>query len=139
MIKSILILTSATIIGTTALAGAGGYTTETCVSSSGRTVLTLLFSDSSETQVNLIIDGVSTKYVNEVDGISVVTGNDTVAVFKGDQFILNSTRSNVGKGSNSQLQVAASADPRKGSVINEHASAKDLVVSQNCTVFTKEP
>lgn len=141
MTKTILtlILSSTTIIGSTSFAGGGGYTTETCVSASGRTVLSLLFPDSSSPQVNLIIDGVSMKYVDDIDGVSIVTGNDTLAVFKNDKFILNATRSNVGKGLNSQIQVAASSDPRKGSVIDQHASDKDLIINQKCTVFTKQP
>ena len=121
------------VLGSTAFAGSGGYTTETCVSASGRTVLTAVYIDDGQAQVNLIIDGIAKKYEND----DVVTGNDMLSVQKDGkpQLLLapGSSRKNL------NLTVFKSADPRIGTALDHKASAQDLNVALICSSFTQEP
>lgn len=137
MLKKIFTFSTFAILTTQVFAGAGGYFTETCVSASGRTVLTSLYSDSSRTQINLIIDGVSVKYENEVDGISIAGGNDTVAVLKDGKPLMNITSGS--KDLSASLWVSKDADPRKDSVIKDHTTKENLNIALKCSAYTKEP
>lgn len=124
-------------ISTVAMAGAGGYTSETCVSASGRTVFTVLYTDFEEIEVNLIVDGVSAKYVGTKNGVSVVTGNDMLSVQKNGEPILLLSMN--GSSKNSVLTMAKSADPRLNSAIAHKAAAQDLQIALTCKSFTEEP
>ena len=122
------------VLGSIAFAGSGGYTTETCVSASGRTVLTAVYIDDGQAQVNLIIDGIAKKYEND----DVVTGNDMLSVQKDGKPQLLLAPGTGGR-KNLNLTVFKSADPRIGSALDHKASAQDLNVSLICSSFTQEP
>lgn len=122
------------ILSSTAFAGSGGYTTETCVSASGRTVLTAVYIDDGQAQVNLIIDGIAKKYEND----DIVTGNDMLSVQKdGKPQVLLAPGS--GGRKNLNLTVFKSADPRMGTALDHKAATQDLNVALICSSFTQEP
>lgn len=122
------------LTSTAAIAGSGGYTTETCVSASGRTVLTAVYIDDGQAQVNLIIDGIAKKYEND----DVITGNDMLSVQKnGQPQLLLATGS--GGSKNLNLTVFKSADPRIGTALDHKAAAQDLKIALTCSSFTQEP
>lgn len=122
------------ILGSTAFAGSGGYTTETCVSASGRTVITAVYIDDGQAQVNLIIDGISKKYEND----DVVTGNDMLSVQKDGKPQLLLAPNSAGRKSLT-LTVFKSADPRIGTALDHKAATQDLNVVLSCNSFTQEP
>jgi hypothetical protein len=122
------------VLSSIAFAGSGGYTTETCVSGSGRTVLTAVYIDDGQAQVNLIIDGMAKKYEND----EVVTGNDILSVQKDVQQQLVLAPASSGR-NNLNLTVFKSADPRIGSALDQKAATQDLNVSLICNSFTQEP
>jgi hypothetical protein len=122
------------VLSSTAFAGSGGYTTETCVSASGRTVLTAVYIDDGQAQVNLIIDGMAKKYEND----DVVTGNDILSVQKDGQPQLLLAPASGGR-KNLNLTVFKSADPRIGTALDHKAATQDLNVSLICNSFTQEP
>lgn len=131
--KSILGALLGVAISSTAFAGSGGYTTETCVSSSGRTVVTAVYVDDGQAQVNVIIDGIAKKYEND----EISTGNDMLSVQKdGKPQILLAPN---GKSKSLTLTVFKSADPRIGTALDHKASSTDLNVVLNCSSFTQEP
>lgn len=122
------------ILSSTAFAGSGGYTTETCVSPSGRTVLTAVYIDDGQAQVNLIIDGMAKKYEND----DVVTGNDMLSVQKDGKPQLLLAPGSGGR-KNLNLTVFKSADPRIGTALDHKAQTQDLNVALVCNSFTQEP
>lgn len=122
------------LTSTAAIAGSGGYTTETCVSASGRTVLTAVYIDDGQAQVNLIIDGIAKKYEND----DVITGNDMLSVQKNGQPQLLLAAGS-GDSKNSNLTVFKSADPRIGTALDHKAAAQDLKIALTCSSFTQEP
>ena len=124
-------------IGSLAFAGAGGFRSETCVSKSGRTVLTTLYSDSSKTQVNLIIDGVSAKYENETEQVKIVVGGEVLSVQRNGNPILDIFTGSTPE--KATLAVSAGTDPRLNSVINSYAQKGAFKVELTCKGFTQQP
>lgn len=122
------------LTSTAAIAGSGGYTTETCISASGRTVLTAVYIDDGQAQVNLIIDGIAKKYEND----DVITGNDMLSVQKNGQPQLL-LASGSGGSKNLNLTVFKSADPRIGTALDHKAATQDLKIALTCSSFTQEP
>ena len=120
-----------------AQAGSGGYSTETCVSSSGRTVVTFNISD-FESQLTVSIDGISENYVSGKNNVSIdIEGDGTLSVRTDDKAILDLMKMKAAGQSN--LWVSKGMDPRLKSDISHVASSDEMTYTLTCKSYSRAP
>ncbi len=121
-------------IGTSAFAGVGGYTTTSCSSASGRTVVSVYLGD-EDLNMTVVVDGKASQYDIGKKGVSFAGNDETIIVKKNNsiQVALG------GKGANRTLTIQAGSDPRKGTDIDYVAKADLQSIPVTCKSYTKEP
>lgn len=133
MKKTLSILMTLTI-GSSAFAGLGGYTTTSCSSASGRTVVSAYMGD-EELNMTVIVDGKASQYDLGKKGVSFA-GNDETLIVKKNNSIQVALG---GKGTNRTLTIQPGADPRKGTDIDYVAKTDLQSIPVTCKSYTKEP
>lgn len=124
------------LIGQSAAAGDAGYFSRTCVSSSQRTVLTLLNDYTQKAPIyTLILDGVPAVY-DLSDSANV--GNDDEAGFS---LVRNGVEAFKFEynGDNGKMNLTVLVDPRKGTIAEHDASATPINVQLKCTEYWPNP
>jgi hypothetical protein len=123
MKKAILSLTA--LISISAQAQNSGYFTETCVSTSGRTVVTMASNETSA-ELNIIVDGASSKYVKDVNGVDISNIGEALLVTQNNKEVLILTA-----GKNAKAII--SQDPRTtSSVSQKNAKTGKFQVAVKC-------
>jgi hypothetical protein len=116
-----------------AFAGTGGFTTVTCVSKSGRTVVTTNESDTDPANIMVSIDGIAKIYNNKDKGTSadaIEGGIEGYQDGKGEVILMEG-------GKNRTLIV--SKDPRVGTQLNHMSKDGEQRIPVSCRTFTQEP
>jgi hypothetical protein len=116
-----------------AFAGTGGFTTVTCVSKSGRTVVTTNESDTDPANIMVSIDGIAKVYNNKDKGTSADALEGGIEGYqdgKGEVILMEG-------GKNRMLIVTK--DPRVGTQLNHVSSEKPLTIPMICRSITQGP
>ena len=118
-----------------AQAGDGGYDTETCVSSSGRTVVTYNTSTFGR-ELTVSIDGISEKYVSGKNNVYIaIEGDGTLSVRTDDKAVLDLMRA----AGQSKLWVSKGMDPRLNSAISHVGQSEEMTYSLSCKLYSRAP
>ncbi len=135
MKRSLLILV-ALVLGQNASAGDAGYFSRTCISSSQRTVLTVLndYSDSGAIYT-LVLDGVPAVY-NLKDNSVKETGDDGVlTISKNNVDVLRTAYTE----NNGKLALTVYVDPRAGTIAEHDATPTPISVQLQCKDYWPNP
>lgn len=126
------------VMGSSAFAGSGGFTTTSCASESGRTVVSVYYGESLRS-LSVTVDGQVSRYVvdyNSPDSDSFdIAINGTVTIKKNNSVKV----SLAGAGSKRELTIQPGADPRLGTELEYIAKTGLVKIPLICKSYTKEP
>jgi hypothetical protein len=122
------------IVSASSFAGIGGYSSTSCISKSGRTIVTMTSDDSGFNGiVNLIQDGQIAVYKASKDGVEMMETDKGHAVLKNDKVVLSLD------GINENRQLTINVDTRIGTIADVNAKRVTQKVAVSCKSFTQEP
>lgn len=134
--KGIAIAILGLLIGQTAMAGDAGYFSRTCVSSTQRTVLTLLNDYTFKAPIyTLILDGVPAIFDLSDRSVSTEGDDGLLTISKDGVHIFKSEfRESSGK-----MNLTIFVDHREGTIAQHGASPTPISVQLKCTDFWPNP
>lgn len=125
--KQLIIAATLLVSASSAFAGTGGYSSTTCMSQSGRTVVTVNESDFGAGTLTLVMDGIPAVYKSiDYDRAGIMaSGKNGLEVYL------------IGEGKS--RTVVVQKDPRENSAAANNAKSDKQSVSVVCKGFTQEP